>query len=77
MRGRVPTWEENRPTVLKEGTAGKVRGFVDYERSPLPYRAEEERLQDWKEVGVCVLIAYLPLFIWDHFAPSVSFDSLC
>ena len=51
VRGRNPTWEANRPKALEKGTAGKVRGFADYERQPLPYRPEEERIKDWKEVG--------------------------
>lgn len=50
VRGRNPTWEANRPKALEKGTAGKVRGFADYERQPLPYRPEEERIKDWKEV---------------------------
>lgn len=50
VSGRSPTWESDRPTILEEGTAGKLRGFVEYERSPLPYRPEAERLEDWKEV---------------------------
>jgi len=50
VRGRTPTWEADRPKVLEEGKAGKLHGFADYERQPLPYRPEEERIKDWKEV---------------------------
>ena len=28
----------------------QARGFLDYERSPMPYRPEAERLQDYDEV---------------------------
>ena len=28
----------------------KPRGFITYERLPLPYRPVDERLQDWSEV---------------------------
>jgi glutamate synthase (NADPH/NADH) len=27
------------------------KGFISYERKPLPYRPEFERVKDWKEVG--------------------------
>lgn len=30
--------------------ADKLRGFVEYNRRPLPYRPEAERLEDWNEV---------------------------
>ncbi|GLI65807.1 hypothetical protein VaNZ11_009430 [Volvox africanus] len=30
--------------------ADKVRGFVSYDRKPLPYRPEAERIKDWDEV---------------------------
>ncbi|KAK9817844.1 hypothetical protein WJX72_002960 [[Myrmecia] bisecta] len=50
VAGRAATWEADRPTVLPVGNAGKLRGFVDYDRSPLPYRPAGERLKDWGEV---------------------------
>lgn len=28
----------------------QMRGFLEYERKPLGYRPEAERIQDWKEV---------------------------
>eukprot|EP00475_Leptophrys_vorax_P005061 TRINITY_DN13047_c0_g1_i1.p1 TRINITY_DN13047_c0_g1~~TRINITY_DN13047_c0_g1_i1.p1 ORF type:complete len:770 (-),score=75.33 TRINITY_DN13047_c0_g1_i1:313-2445(-) len=37
-----------RPTRLPD--AKKFRGFVAYEREPLPYRPAAERLEDWGEV---------------------------
>ncbi|KAI7845826.1 hypothetical protein COHA_000736 [Chlorella ohadii] len=48
--GRKPVWEAGRPTVVHGLTAQKPRGFVTYERSPLPYRPVEERIHDWGEV---------------------------
>eukprot|EP01025_Chloroclados_australasicus_P031120 TRINITY_DN3140_c1_g1_i4.p1 TRINITY_DN3140_c1_g1~~TRINITY_DN3140_c1_g1_i4.p1 ORF type:complete len:2248 (+),score=229.22 TRINITY_DN3140_c1_g1_i4:145-6744(+) len=48
--GRQPTWEQLRPTVVDNGSTDKVRGFLEYERSPLPYRPESERLSDWEEI---------------------------
>ena len=30
---------------------GNVRGFVDYERNPEPYRAPMERVTDWEEIN--------------------------
>jgi glutamate synthase (NADPH/NADH) len=48
--GRPAPWEMGRPTVVPDGGAQKARGFVSYERSPLPYRPVEERLADWGEV---------------------------
>jgi len=50
VRGRQPTWEEGRPTEIPVGTANKMAGFMNYERKPFPYRPEEERMADWKEV---------------------------
>ena len=50
VRGRSPTWDEGRPSVMKKGEADKHAGFMHYERQPMPYRPEEERMQDWKEV---------------------------
>eukprot|EP00210_Caulerpa_lentillifera_P004796 g4578.t1 len=55
VRGRPITWESDRPTMLTKGEANKFSGFLNYERQPLPYRPEEERVKDWKEV-----IAVLP-----------------
>jgi glutamate synthase (NADPH/NADH) len=59
VAGRKAAWEAGRPTVVHGLTAQKPRGFITYEREPLPYRPVEERLTDWKEVhahvsGVCV-----------------------
>ncbi|KAL4529823.1 hypothetical protein Ndes2526A_g04578 [Nannochloris sp. 'desiccata'] len=48
--GWPAVWEAGRPTVLPDGTAQKNRGFVSYERSPMPYRPVEERMEDWGEV---------------------------
>ncbi|KAL4421584.1 hypothetical protein ABPG75_010875, partial [Micractinium tetrahymenae] len=48
VAGRTPVWEAGRPTVVQG--AQKPRGFITYERSPLPYRSVEERVADWKEV---------------------------
>eukprot|EP00198_Chlamydomonas_reinhardtii_P003746 XP_001693082.1 glutamate synthase, NADH-dependent [Chlamydomonas reinhardtii] len=41
-----------RPTIVAATApaADKVRGFVNYDRKPLPYRAEAERIKDWDEV---------------------------
>lgn len=52
VAGRAPTWEDSRPVAVKAGTAVKRRGFIDYRRNPLPYRAVAERVQDWDEVQV-------------------------
>ena len=52
VAGRAPTWEDSRPVAVKAGTAIKRRGFIDYRRNPLPYRAVAERVQDWDEVQV-------------------------
>jgi len=52
VAGRAPTWEESRPVSVRAGTAIKRRGFIDYRRNPLPYRAVAERVQDWDEVQV-------------------------
>ena len=39
VKGFKPTWEEGRPTALPPGEkANKGRGFIAYERKPLPYR---------------------------------------
>lgn len=38
VKGFKPTWEEGRPTVLPTQNADKNRGFLSYERKPLPYR---------------------------------------
>ena len=39
VKGFNPTWEEGRPSVLPTGDkADKGRGFLAYERKPLPYR---------------------------------------
>ena len=48
--GWPATWEAGRPTVVPDHAAQKLRGFVSYERSPMPYRPVEERMQDWGEV---------------------------
>lgn len=48
--GRPAIWEAGRPTVIAGGGAQKPRGFVTYERSPMPYRPVEERMKDWGEV---------------------------
>jgi len=40
--------------VRRDGTKGKLnklRGFIEYERSPEVYRAPTERLNDWKEIN--------------------------
>ncbi|KXZ50144.1 hypothetical protein GPECTOR_17g780 [Gonium pectorale] len=63
VKGIKPTWEANRPTIVPPKApaapapvaaaapaADKVRGFVSYDRRPLPYRPEPERIQDWDEV---------------------------
>lgn len=50
IQGRPAPWEATRPDVLPAGSANKLRGFLDYNRRPLPYRPAEERLGDWKEV---------------------------
>ena len=50
VAGRPPTWAAGRPTVVPSGTSLKARGFLDYGRAPLPYRAVAERLGDWGEV---------------------------
>ena len=50
VAGRPPTWAADRPASVKAGTAGNVRGFIDYARTPAPYRAVEERVKDWGEV---------------------------
>ena len=34
--------------------APQKKGFVSYERKPLPYRPEFERVKDWKEVHALV-----------------------
>lgn len=48
------TWEANRPTVLPTRSASKHRGFLAYDRKPLPYRPEFERVKDWREVAAVV-----------------------
>ena len=48
--GWPPVWEASRPTVVPDHSAQKARGFISYERSPLPYRPVEERMADWNEV---------------------------
>lgn len=58
VKGIAPTWEANRPTIVMPAAtaapaapaADKVRGFVSYDRKPLPYRPESERIKDWDEV---------------------------
>ena len=40
VKGFTATWEEGRPTVLPTRNADKNRGFLAYERKPLPYRCE-------------------------------------
>eukprot|EP00877_Chromochloris_zofingiensis_P004027 jgi/Chrzof1/13625/Cz08g04180.t1 len=50
VKGVKATWEAGRPVVVAESTAKKMRGFLEYERKPLGYRPEAERIQDWKEV---------------------------
>ncbi|GFR49656.1 hypothetical protein Agub_g11798 [Astrephomene gubernaculifera] len=61
VKGIAPTWEANRPTIVEPKApaspvvpagpaADKVRGFVSYDRKPLPYRPEAERIKDWDEV---------------------------
>ena len=50
VAGRPPIWEAGRPTVIPDASAQKLRGFVAYERSPLPYRPVDERIKDWGEV---------------------------
>lgn len=52
VKGISPTWEAGRPTIVAATApaADKVRGFVNYDRKPLPYRAEAERIKDWDEV---------------------------
>jgi hypothetical protein len=50
VAGRSPVWEAGRPTVVHDLSAQKPRGFISYERSPLPYRPLEERVADWGEV---------------------------
>jgi len=54
VKGMKPTWEANRPTVLPTRVADKHKGFLAYERKPLPYRPEFERIKDWKEVHAAV-----------------------
>eukprot|EP00879_Flechtneria_rotunda_P003043 GHRR01003263.1.p1 GENE.GHRR01003263.1~~GHRR01003263.1.p1 ORF type:complete len:2008 (+),score=728.67 GHRR01003263.1:1512-7535(+) len=44
------SWEDLRPKVVPETKANKVRGFLEYNRAPLGYRPEAERLKDWGEV---------------------------
>ncbi|KAF6263375.1 hypothetical protein COO60DRAFT_459133 [Scenedesmus sp. NREL 46B-D3] len=43
-------WEALRPKVVPETKANKARGFLEYNRQPLGYRPEAERLKDWGEV---------------------------
>eukprot|EP00878_Enallax_costatus_P000131 GHUV01000172.1.p1 GENE.GHUV01000172.1~~GHUV01000172.1.p1 ORF type:complete len:2326 (+),score=665.07 GHUV01000172.1:565-6978(+) len=43
-------WEALRPKIVPETKANKGRGFLEYNRQPLGYRPEAERLQDWGEV---------------------------
>ncbi|KAG2492850.1 hypothetical protein HYH03_009004 [Edaphochlamys debaryana] len=62
VKGIAPTWEANRPTIVKPkapATAGaapagpvadKNKGFISYDRKPLPYRDVGERMKDWDEV---------------------------
>lgn len=50
VKGLPASWAAERPKVLTEKSADKVRGFVQYNRSALPYRPAEERMQDWGEV---------------------------
>eukprot|EP00245_Coleochaete_scutata_P001682 TRINITY_DN12105_c0_g1_i1.p1 TRINITY_DN12105_c0_g1~~TRINITY_DN12105_c0_g1_i1.p1 ORF type:complete len:2269 (+),score=508.94 TRINITY_DN12105_c0_g1_i1:124-6930(+) len=45
---KIQVQPSERPT--KTPDAVKHRGFVNYEREAMPYRAPEERLKDWKEV---------------------------
>ncbi|WIA23003.1 hypothetical protein OEZ85_001356 [Tetradesmus obliquus] len=43
-------WEALRPKIVPETKANKMRGFLEYNRQPLGYRPEAERLKDWGEV---------------------------
>ncbi len=44
------SWEALRPKIVAKGSADKVRGFLDFNRSPLGYRAPKERIADYGEV---------------------------
>ena len=44
------SWEALRPKIVAKGSAEKTRGFLEYNRQPLGYRAPKERIHDWKEV---------------------------
>ncbi|CAG9462979.1 unnamed protein product [Pedinophyceae sp. YPF-701] len=50
VSGFAATWEASRPQIVPSGSANKARGFLEYNRKALDYRAPEERLGDWKEV---------------------------
>ncbi|CAL8462475.1 g2008 [Coccomyxa elongata] len=50
VAGRPATWEATRPTILPAGEPVKHRGFIDYRRSPMPYRDVNERSKDYGEV---------------------------
>lgn len=50
LHKRTATWEEGRATVLPDGSAKKLRGFVEYERLAMPYRDVNERIEDYDEV---------------------------
>ncbi len=50
VAGVPAPWEATRPSVVPELKSQKHRGFVSYERNPLPYRPVAERLADWEEV---------------------------
>ena len=47
--------------------APQTRGFVDYERSPMPYRETGERMKDWGEV-----VAKLPSPAFDELLNTQS-----
>lgn len=44
------SWEVLRPKIVPVTKANKMRGFLEYNRQPLGYRPEDERLKDWGEV---------------------------
>lgn len=50
VNNRPAVWEKERPTIVPGFQTQKHRGFVTYERLPLPYRPVEERVKDWSEV---------------------------
>lgn len=62
VSGRIPTWENSRPSKLSGKTAQKPRGFIDYERITLPYRSEKDRIKDWNEV-LFLKISQLYIFL--------------